>query len=92
MTKSSATHNKAGRAKVGAHDSVASCCVMVEEAMRSRQTRLGTRDRPWARKTEMRARHGNSIATENSLSRQTWTVTRDLEHHSFTPLNGDFIS
>ena len=35
-TESFAAHDKAGRAKVGTHDSVASCCVMIEEAIRSR--------------------------------------------------------
>ena len=46
MTESSATHDKAGRAKAGAHDSVAPCCVATKEAMCAQQTRLGTRDGP----------------------------------------------
>ena len=36
MTESSATHNRAGRAKAGAHDSVVPCCVATEEARRAR--------------------------------------------------------
>ena len=32
-TKSSASHNRAGRAKARAHDSVEPCCVTIEEAM-----------------------------------------------------------
>ena len=55
-TESFAAHSRAGRAKVGAHDSVASCCVMKKEAMCARQTRPGAHDRPWARTTEARAR------------------------------------
>ena len=70
-TKSSAAHDKVGRAKAGAHNSVAPCCVATEEAMCTRQTRPGVHDRPWACTTEVLARQGNSIATENSLSRQT---------------------
>ena len=35
-TKSSAAHDKAGRAKAGVHDSVAPCCVATEEVMRAR--------------------------------------------------------
>ena len=44
-TKSSATHDRAGRMKVGVHDSVASCCVATEEAMRTWHTRPGARDK-----------------------------------------------
>ena len=46
MTESFAAHDRVGRAKAGAHDSVAPCCVATEEAMRARQTRLGVRDIP----------------------------------------------
>ena len=55
-TESSATHDKAGRAKASTHDSVTPCCVPTEEAMCARQTRLGAHDRPWASKKGTRAR------------------------------------
>ena len=48
MTESSAAHDKAGRAKAGSHDNVALCCVATEEAMRTRQTWLGTHDKALA--------------------------------------------
>ena len=35
-TESSTTHDRAGHAKVGAHDSVVLCCVVTKEAMRAR--------------------------------------------------------
>ena len=35
MKESFATHDRVGRTKVGAHDSVAPCCVATEEAMRA---------------------------------------------------------
>ena len=53
-TKISAAHDRAGRAKVGAHDSVALCCLATEKAMRARQTRPSVHNRPWARATEVR--------------------------------------
>ena len=34
-TESSTAHNRAGRAKAGAHHSVAPCCVGTKEAMRA---------------------------------------------------------
>ena len=43
--ESSAAHDRVGRAKAGMHDSVASCCVVIEGAMRARHTR------PWASAT-----------------------------------------
>ena len=35
-TKSFIAHDRAGRAKVGVHDSATPCCVATEEAMRAR--------------------------------------------------------
>ena len=61
--ESSAAHDKARNAKASTYDSVTPCCVPTEEAMRARQTRLGAHER-------------DARATENSLSRQTWTVTK----------------
>ena len=46
MIESFATHERDGRTKVGAHNSVALCCVATEVAMRARQTRIGAYDRP----------------------------------------------
>ena len=55
MIESFATHERAGRTKAGTHDSVALCCVAIEEAMHARQTRPGAYDRPWARTIEVHA-------------------------------------
>ena len=44
-TEGSAAHDRAGRARVGAHNSVAPCCVTTEKAMRAKQTRIGVHDR-----------------------------------------------
>ena len=54
--KSSASYDRVGHAMVGVHDSVALCCVAIEEPMHTRQTRLGMHDMPWVRMTEVRAR------------------------------------
>ena len=40
-----------------------------EKARRTQQRRQEVHDRPWARMTKVRARQGNSVAIENSLSR-----------------------
>ena len=48
--RSSTAHDRAGRAKVGAHDSVASCCVAIEEA--------------WVRTIGVCVRQGNYVATD----------------------------
>ena len=45
-TESFAAHDRVGCAKTGGNDSVALCCVAIEEAMHARQTRPGGRDRP----------------------------------------------
>ena len=55
-TKCSATYDRARRAKVGVHDSVASCCVETEEAMHERQTRPGAHDRPGQARATYQAR------------------------------------
>ena len=44
--ESSATQDRAGHAKAGAHDNVAPCSVMTYEAMRVRKIRPGMHDRP----------------------------------------------
>ena len=51
--ESSVAHERAERLKAGAHDSVALCCVAIEEAMSARKTRPGSQDRPWACTTEV---------------------------------------
>ena len=40
MTESFAAHDRAGRVKAGAHDSVTLCCVATKEAMCVRQRNL----------------------------------------------------
>ena len=43
MTVSSAAHDRVGRAKAGSHDSVALCCVAIEEAkVRERPSQVRT--------------------------------------------------
>ena len=64
MTKNSTAHDRDGCAKVGAHDSVASCCVATEEAMCEPHSRPRAHDRPWARTTEVSARQGNYVVTD----------------------------
>ena len=44
--ESSAAHDRARHEKTGAYDSVAPCCVTIEEAMHARQTRPDARDIP----------------------------------------------
>ena len=41
--KNSTAHDRARHAKAGAHDSVASCCVVISEAMCVQQTKPGAR-------------------------------------------------
>ena len=68
-------HNKAGHAKVGAHNSVAPCGVTTEEARCTRQTRPGAHDRPWARTTKVHERQGNYVATEGRGSKELYFAT-----------------
>ena len=56
MTESSVAHERARCAKDGMHESVVQCCVVTEEAMCERQTRLSAHDRPWAFTIEVGAR------------------------------------
>ena len=44
-TESFVAHDRARRVKAGVHDSMASCCVVIEEAMHARQIRPGAHDR-----------------------------------------------
>ena len=83
-TESSTAHDRAGSAKAGVHDSVALCCVAIEEAMWTRHTGSGTHDRPWACTKEVCVRHGNSITTERTLSRQRAKARKNfMSRHEF---------
>ena len=51
IVESSATHNRAGSTKAGAHDSAAPRCVRTYKAIRARQTRPGMCDKPGKART-----------------------------------------
>ena len=74
-TESSTAHDRVGRGKVGAHDSVTPCCVATEEAMSEQQTRPGAHDRPWVCTIEVRSRYGNSVTIKGKGSKELYVST-----------------